>query len=41
VKYSLYINHNESLCQDSVDDLIAACTIGGSIAITDNNGTCP
>jgi hypothetical protein len=38
---NLYISYNDALCQDSVDDLVAACTIGGSAYTYDNNGTCP
>ena len=29
------------LCQDSVDAFIAACTIGGTVSSSYNNGTCP
>jgi hypothetical protein len=35
------IHQNEVLCQDSVDDLVTACTVGGAVYVFDNNGTCP
>jgi len=37
----LYIAYNDSLCQDSVDAVVTACTIGGQIVTEGNNGTCP
>jgi hypothetical protein len=37
----LYIFGNDALCQDSVEELIEACTIYGSVYTYDNNGTCP
>jgi hypothetical protein len=41
VGHDLYIFGNDTLCQDSVDDLIAACTIYGSVYSYDNFGNCP
>jgi hypothetical protein len=38
---NLIIETNNALCQDNVDDLVAACTIGGSVSTSANNGTCP
>ena len=37
----LLIGNNDVLCQDSVDAFIAACTIGGTVTTSGNNGTCP
>jgi hypothetical protein len=37
----LEIYENAALCQDSVDAVVAACTIGGTVTTTSNNGTCP
>jgi hypothetical protein len=37
----LYIYGNDALCQDFVDALIAACTIGGTIMDISHNGSCP
>jgi hypothetical protein len=38
---NLTIGDNAALCSDSVDTIVASCTIGGTVSTFGNMGSCP